>query len=354
MVVVLLSGPVFGAPNDPLWMFTDTAGGKSLIFQYFRICDTARSGDYFCLALESDQLPDTGDTYDGSIYINFDYQFSIDSFFVIDEFDSSVIHYRDLRPGYAGFKTAWDYGMNGFPISRYTYLVFAHKGPNSNHKVTVKAWYNDGGCGSPSFNEMLGTFNASTQWKVDTIVIPESVQNKPDRERNFNKYYELVFIINNLDPNDMTSGPPGNLKIDEIRLVGCNPVDSSPKPQEVNEGDPATFRVVASTSNPADNLTYQWMKDGASVAGANNPVYAIASAKPDHAGSYTAAVTVSTTGLTFSSQAATLTVIADPNKKGDEGDGGGCGCGSGTAIALLPPIFFRMMAQRKKKRKSRV
>jgi hypothetical protein len=50
----------------------------------------------------------------------------------------------------------------------------------------------------------------------------------------------MVFIINNLDPNDTTSGPPGSVKIDNIRLVGCNPVDSSPVSQEVKEGASAS------------------------------------------------------------------------------------------------------------------
>lgn len=308
LFIVLSVGSAFGVTLDPMWMFTDS---NHIIYQYFRYCDTARDGDYLIHALESDQIPDTGDSYDGSRYINFDYQFSSDSFYIRDEFDTSIILYRDWRPGFAGFKTAWDYGMSGFPLARYTYFVFAHKGPNPNHKVTVRCWYNDGGCGSPSFNELVGTFAASETWKVDTLVIPDTIQNKPDRERNFNKYYEFVFIINNIDSNDTTSGPPGYLRIDEMRLVGCNPIDTSPKPQEVNEDDSATFQVYTSRVDSTDILTYQWKKDGVDIAGANDSVYTITSVTADHVGVYTVAVTVSSTGLTFTSQGAKLTLITD-------------------------------------------
>jgi hypothetical protein len=338
LMIVLSAFPAFGVTLDPMWMFSDS---NHVIFSYFQYCDTARNIDKLCYALESDQLPDTGDSYDGSRYINFDYQFSSDSFFIWNEFDSSIIIYRDKRPGYAGFKTAWDYGLVGYPMSRYRYLIFTHKGPNLNHKLTVRCWYNDGTCGAPSFNELIGTVAASATWKVDTLAIPESIQNKPDKERNFDTYYEFVFIINNLDPNDTTSGPPGSFKVDEIRLIGCNPIDSSPKSQEVKEGEAATFKVKTSLANSADVLTYQWKKDGADIAGAKDPVYTIPSVTSANAGSYSVAVTVSSTNLTFTSQSAALTVKSE-----------GCGCGSGTGLALIPPLFFKAMAHRKRKKKS--
>jgi hypothetical protein len=341
LMVVLSAFPAFGKTLDPMWMFSDS---NFVIFQYFQYCDTARNIDKLCYAQENDQLPDTGVSYNGSRYINFDYQFSSDSFFIRNEFDSTKIIYRALRPGYAGFKTAWDYGLTGFPLSRYRYLILAHKGPNMNHRVTVRCWYNDGTCGAPSFNQLIGTFTASETWKVDTLAIPESIQNKPDKERNFDTYYEFVFIINNLDPNDTTSGPPGNLKIDEIRLVGCNPIDSSPRPQEVKEGEAATFKVNTSLANTGDVLTYQWKKDGAAIAGANDAVYTIPSVASANTGSYAVAVTVSSTHQTYTSWSAALTMKSE--------SGSSCGCGSGTGLALIPPLFFKAMAHRKRKKKN--
>jgi hypothetical protein len=341
--IITAAGSAF-ATMEPLWMFTNR---HPVIFNYFRYCDTNRDVDVLCRALESDQLPDSGDAYD-STYINLDYQFNHDSVIVRDPYDPSVIIYQDasLRPGFAGFKTAWDYGMNGFPFPRYKYLILAHKGPLSTHKVTIRVWYNDGSCGSPSFNEFIGTLTASSTWVLDTIPIPDTIRNKPDFARNNYKYYELVFIINNITPGDTTSGPPGNFKVDEIRLAGCNPIDSSPKAQSVTEGDPAVFTVSTTRAELNDVLSFQWKKDGTDIPGATDSVYTVASATPGDAGVYTVAVTVSSTSLTFTSWGALLTVTAATTEKE------GCGCGSGTGAALIPPLFFKVMAHRKRKKRS--
>jgi hypothetical protein len=422
--VVLSAGSVFGT-MDPVWMYGDSV---NLIYTYFRYCDTARDLDLMC----NEYPPDTGVTWDGTQYINLDYQFSSDSFFIKNQYDTTIILCRDLRPGFAGFKTAWDYGMTGFPVARYKYIVLAHKGPNQNHRVAVWFWYNNGGCGVPSYKEHIGTFSASDTWREDTLVIPESVQNKPDYDKNTFKYYEMVFIINNIDPNDTTSGPPGGLKIDNIRLVGCNPIDTSPNPQEVIEGEQATFYVWTSRADSADILTFQWKKDGVSISGANDTTYTVASAAPvlpviqtqpqsqtaDEgapvtftvtatavSGVYTVAVTVSSTNLTFTSHGAALTVNTasypslsyqwrkDGNpisgatsstftiastKPADAGnytvvvtnslgsvasnaaaltvnekeEDKKCGCGSGTGTALIPPLIFKAMAHRKRKKRT--
>lgn len=305
LFLMLSAGSVFGA-TDPVWMFTDR---DDLILTYsdFQYCDTTRVKDYNCTALKSDQIPDSGSSYNGTKYINLDYQFTQDTFKIINEF-SKKVDYKDFRPGFAGFKTAWDGGMVGYTIPRFKYFVFAHKGPNTNHKVTVKTWFNDGACGSPSYQETIGTFSASPTWKLDTIVIPENMTNKIDSVRNTSIYFELVFIITNLDSKDTTSGAPGSLKIDNICLVGRNPVDTSPKPQQVAVGQPATFKVYAKPSKTADVLTYQWMKDGEPIADAASATYTIESAQLDQAGLYTAAVTVSTSGLTYNSHPAALSV----------------------------------------------
>ena len=335
LFVVLSSWSAFGT-EDPLWMFADSG---NLWYTSFVFYDTARDINF-----NRTYATDTGNSYNGSYYINFNYQFTTDSIFVKDPFDTNTILYRDWRPGYAGFKTAWDYGITGYPLARYKYLIMAHKGPLSTHKVTVRFWYNDGNCGAPSYNEYIGTFAASSAWKVDTIPIPESIQNKPDSDRNHMLYFEMVAIINNLDPNDTTSGPPGSLRIDNIRLVGCNPIDSSPVSQKVTEGESATFRVATTRADSADVLTFQWKKDGVAIAGGNNPVYTLASVKTADSGAYTVAVTVSSTNLSFTSQGATLTVDAKEKE--------GCGCGSGTGTALIPPLIFKAMAHRKRKKKN--
>jgi len=355
LFIVCSAESAFGIILDPMWMFSDEG---QLIYTYFRYCDTARTDNYLCQALESDQLPDTGDSYDGSKYINWDYQFSSDTFYIRDEFDSSVIRYSYCRPGFAGFKTAWDYGMTGFPMARYKYLVFAHKGPNANHKVTVKAWWNNGECGSTDYNETIGTFDGSDTWKVDSVVIPDELRNTDDVKRNTSKYYELVFIINNIDPTDTTSGPPGILKIDDMRLEGCNPIDVSPTPQTSPLGGAVTFTVSASRAAAGDVLTYQWKKDGVAIEGATSNEYAIASVTNEDVGEYTVDVTISGNDLTFTSYGAPLTIGTgvvkeyEPPVRIDESstteESNGCGCGSGVGLAFIVPIWVKMKKRRKK------
>ncbi len=345
LLLITSVGFISAAPNDPMWMFSDQPGA---IYSSFRYCDTART-NYLCISSQYDELVDTG-SYDGSKYINFDYQFSSNLFVIINRWDETDTLYRDYRPGYAGFKTAWDDGMTGYYIARYNYLILKHKGPNLNHKVSVAVWYNDGECGSPSYREELGSFSASAEWKEDTIVIPESFHNKTDILRNGSKYFELNFIINNLDPNDTTSGPPGNFKVDDILLVGCNPIETSPVSQTVNENAPCVLKVKAEppANHSADILTYQWIKDGAPIAGATDSIYSIPNTMLEQAGAYTVAVTVPSTGNIFTSLPAIVTVTDDPSFTPGE-ENSGCGCGAGTGLAFLPPIFIRMMARRKRK-----
>ncbi|MBN1759455.1 MAG: hypothetical protein JW863_14095 [Chitinispirillaceae bacterium] len=337
LFVIVSAGVISATPLDPQWMFTDVV--EDQIYSSFQYCDTARNDNYHCMSTQYDDLVDTG-SYNNTKYINFDYQFSSDSFYVVNRWDETDTMYRDYRPGYAGFKTAWDGGMVGFFLARYKFLILKHKGPNPNHKVTVAAWYNNGDCGAESFREELGSFSASAEWKDDTIVIPASFQNKIDSLRNGSLYFEFVFIINNIDPNDLTPGEPGNFKVDDIRLVGCNPIEKSPVSQTIIENQPCTLKVAASPAGNSgtDILTYQWMKDGAPIAGAVGAEYVIANTISGQAGTYTVAVTVPSTGLTFTSVPAVLTVTDD-----------GCGCGAGTGLAFIPPIFIKVMSRRKRK-----
>jgi hypothetical protein len=317
--------------------------------------------DLNCKSLAADQFPDTGSTYDNTMYICFDYKFSSDSFFVYDEFDTELLLYKDFRPGYAGFKMVWDYGMTGYPMARYTYLIFAHKGPNPNHKVTVRAWYNDGECGGMSYNESIGTFYSSCEWKLDTILIPEHIRSKNDIERNQSQYYQLLFLINNLD-SDTTSGAPGCLKIDDIKLAGYNPIDTSPQSQMVRIGKPATLKVVLSKDvSSLETISYQWKKNGIAIPDAKNPVYTITTVAPQDSGRYTVDVHVASSGMTFTSWGASLTIsqstsvlprVKDENPSAaitNEPDTKQCGCGSGAGLALLPPLWFRIRSLRKKK-----
>jgi hypothetical protein len=324
--MILAAESAFCGSIDPAWMFSDTSDYQ---YQNFQVCDTNRKYDFNCFALNSDQLPDTGIKWIGK-YINLDYKLTNDTIKCFDEWDKELLRYKDYRECVAGFKTAWEGGMVGFYLSRYKYLVFAYKGPDSKHKVTVKAWYNDGTCGAPSFNVPIGTITPSSTWKLDSIEIPEILRNKPDVERNTFRFYEFVFIITNADGSKTESGP-SNFKMDDIRLTGYNPIDASPQPTSIKSGESTTLKVKVKPAKAGDAITYQWKKDGAVITGATEATYTAS-----QAGSYTVDVKAASSSYTFTSYP------ADVTEKGM--------CGGGALLALLPPICFRAFGSRKKKK----
>jgi hypothetical protein len=353
--------PVQSKIYDPYWMFSDN---NELLYNEFSICDTCRTREFNCKSLEAEEIPDTGKTYNNTKYICFDYKFSSDSFFVYDEFDKELVIYKGRRPGYAGFKAYWEGGMLGFFIARYNNLIFAHKGPNLNHKVTVGARYNNGECGSPSYYETIGTFNSSLEWKLDTLPIPEKIRVKNDTLRNQSQYYELLFLITNINSSDTTSGAPGCLKIDDIKLTGYNPIDTSPKSQAVIAGNKVTFKVgISKDISLKEAISFQWKKNGISITGAKNPEYVIIAATPVDSGVYTVDVCIGSSGNTFTSWGATLKVNSSasviPRTKNEQSKGSEavlndtddkkCGCGSGAGLALLPPLWFKIRNRKKNK-----
>ena len=95
-------------------------------------------------------------------------------------------------------------------------------------------------------------------------------------------------------------------------VVTTSPVPPSittqPASTSVIAGNAVQFIVVAAGSTP---LTYQWSKDATVIPGATSATFAIASASPSDAGSYSVAVTNSVGSIT--SAAAVLTVITPPS-----------------------------------------
>lgn len=324
LYLLLSAKSVICVSLDPLWMFSDNPECANKEFQY---CDTNRKYDFNCFAQKSDQLATSEDL---GTYVDYNYKLVNDTIKAIDEFDNTVIHYKDYRQCVAGFKTAWSVGMFGFQIARYKYLVFAHKGPNLKHKVTVKTWYNDGTCGAPSYNELIGTFQPSDKWQLDSIEIPEAIRNKKDKERNNLVYYELVFIITNAD-DSKTPSDSSNFKLDDLKLTGYNPIDTSPQPAKIKSGESVTLKIKAKPAKAGDALTYQWKKDGVAIPGAIETSYSTS-----QLGSYTVDVKVASSGYTFTSYP------ADVTEKGM--------CGGGALLALIPPICFRAFGSRKKKK----
>jgi len=94
-------------------------------------------------------------------------------------------------------------------------------------------------------------------------------------------------IANNLTFASVTLGDSGEYSVvvsnfagsttsETVRLEVSVPlaITAQPMSQSANVGDPLSFSVVASGSDP---ITYQWQLDGTEVAGATAATYQIAS-----------------------------------------------------------------------------
>jgi hypothetical protein len=93
-----------------------------------------------------------------------------------------------------------------------------------------------------------------------------------------------------------------------VRVRVAPSITTQPANQTVTAGQAATFTVVVSGTAP---LSYQWLKNGANVAGAISPSYTTAATTTADGGSMFNVV-VSNTAGTATSNAATLTVNAAP------------------------------------------
>jgi glucose/arabinose dehydrogenase len=116
-------------------------------------------------------------------------------------------------------------------------------------------------------------------------------------------------------PVGMATGPDGNLYflsransgVYKITFTGSNAPVITTQPQSISvaEGNPASFSVTASGSQP---LSYQWRKNTNNISGANNSTYTIPAVSTGDAGNYS--VVVSNSAGSATSNNAVLTVTA--------------------------------------------
>jgi alpha-tubulin suppressor-like RCC1 family protein len=118
-----------------------------------------------------------------------------------------------------------------------------------------------------------------------------------------------------------------------IAGVGAPTITAHPASQTITIGGNVTFSVFAS----GENLSYQWIRNGANITGATGSSYTITNVQQAHAGSYTVRVT-NPVGFS-SSNVAMLTVdggsSGDGNGNGNNNNSGGAGSGGGGASSLL-------------------
>ncbi len=135
-----------------------------------------------------------------------------------------------------------------------------------------------------------------------------------------------------------------------LTLLQPPAISAGPTSQTVTAGTTASFSVTASSSG---TLTYQWLFNGISIAGATAANYSVSSAAAANAGAYT--VTVTGPGGSATSAAATLTVnpaastapASSSGAGGSSGGGGGGGAISLWAYAALTTIVLARSLRKK-------
>ncbi len=95
-----------------------------------------------------------------------------------------------------------------------------------------------------------------------------------------------VYLVRIAGPGGAVDSTPGTLS---VTPVGSGPIVIVARPlsQQVEAGQAATFTLSASGSG----LTYQWFKNGGTIAGATGATYSIPSAQTGDAGTYSVRVT---------------------------------------------------------------
>ena len=97
---------------------------------------------------------------------------------------------------------------------------------------------------------------------------------------------------------------PLNSTTSTLAVVKGPVIQTQPQSQTVDVGGNVTFSVVAQGDGP---LSYQWSRDGQSIAGANSASYSLSNVQTADAGAY--AVAVSNAGATVLSETARLFVV---------------------------------------------
>lgn len=206
------------ADLDTLWMCNDSIVPESPAQLWFNmyLSDTFpdNRGEF--------KMVDTGNSQDGSKYINFDYQFSNDSVIIKGKNKSGVdtTFHSAPRPGYAGFKVFWDMGFVKYYAEAHDSMFLWHKGPLPGHKVQIilaKA----GDCGGTINYQVFAEFKSSSVWKRESFPFPAKQGAgavNPDSAFDKHGIFEMRMLIYNETGNAPTSAK-GSLKLDNMAFI---------------------------------------------------------------------------------------------------------------------------------------
>lgn len=201
--IILALGCIHGAVAqkalDTIWACHDSIDELSPKYLFFRMF----LADTFPDNRGKFSTVDTGDSHDGSKYVNFDYQFT------------------SSNNGYAGFKFYWDNGFVKFYTVKHDSMFLWHKGPLPGHKVKM-IWAQGGECGEPINYEYFGEFKSSTEWKRECFPFPQKrgyVSKSPDSAFVKDGLFELRMLIYREDSTSSPTSEKGCLKLDDIGFI---------------------------------------------------------------------------------------------------------------------------------------
>jgi hypothetical protein len=213
-----LQGAVAMANLDTLWLCRDSipeGSPKELYFQMY-LADTFpdNRGQF--------RTVDTGESHDGSRYVNFNYRFTTDSVHLTGKTpaNTDTAYTIGPRPGYAGFKFYWDNGFVRFYTTGHDSMILWHKGPLPGHKVKM-IWAQGGECGGPINYQVFNEFTSSAVWKRESFPFPQKrgeTAEFPDSPFVRNGLLELRMLIYN-ETGDSPTSDPGYLKIDNMCFI---------------------------------------------------------------------------------------------------------------------------------------
>jgi glucose/arabinose dehydrogenase len=235
----------------------------------------------------------------------FDIQPGTGRIFVNDVGQSSWEEINDATTGGRNF--GWPNAEGFSSNSAYTNPVFAYgrgSGDGEGCAITGGAFFNPGNTSYPSsYQGKYFYLDYCSNW-INMIDVSGSTAVRSSFARNIGNNSVSLSVGNDGNLYYLSRGNKSLYKI--IYTLNQAPaITSHPASATITEGQPVTFSVSASGSQP---LSYQWQKNGSNISGANNASYTIASVLPSDAGQYR--VVVSNSAGSATSNAATLSVTA--------------------------------------------
>ena len=206
-------------------------------------------------------------------------------------------------------------GTNASPVSKR--LIAQQEGWSGRNN-----WMTHGGGGGP----LATTQKRSDLWTPDngmtqpySLGIPlvagqkywiEAVHREGSGGDNLGVYF-LTTDSQEYQSGGPLDGTPSNLTNGLIRLLTWEPTILTivEQPQSVTqwEGLDVTFRVVVQTDSEL-TPTYQWQRNGVDLPGQNSDTLSFVASMADNGATYRCVVSIPVTGLTVTSEQATLTV----------------------------------------------